>query len=93
MDADSALIDSKNLPGFDTDRLEGVIEKPLGRASFWGLFAAFILLIIFFTYRSYGYQIVKGDEYLKKSIANFSRSGILFAERGVVFDRNGRELI
>ena len=92
-DADSALIDSKNLPGFDTDKFEGVLEKPVSLISFWGIFLVFIFLVGFFVFKTYQYQIVKGDYYAKRALANFSRSGVIFSDRGVVFDRKGQELI
>jgi hypothetical protein len=92
-DADSAFIDSKNLASFNTDKFEGVIEKPLSQKRF-RLFLLFVTIIfISFSIKTFNYQIVDGQSYAKKATANFTREAIVFSERGVVFDRNGVELI
>ena len=43
---DEVFLDSRNMPGFDQERFEGRLEKPLGRASF--LMSGVVFLIIGF---------------------------------------------
>ncbi len=92
-DADSALIDSKNLANFDQDKFEGVLERPLGKNDFIIIFIFFLLIIFFFIYKSYDFQISQGKKFAEQAKKNFSRTGVIFSERGVVFDRNQKILI
>ena len=92
-DADSALIDSKNLGSFDADKFDGVIEKPLSQKNFIAIFIFMGIVVAVFSAKTFNYQIANGTDYAKKALANFTRPAVLFSERGVVFDRNGVELI
>lgn len=91
--ADYAFLDSKNLANFDQDAFEGVIERPLEKKVFFYMFLFFFVIVLFFLWKTFYFQIVEGDYYTQKAYSNFKRSVDLFSERGVVFDRNGEELI
>ena len=91
--ADSAFLDSKNLADFDSDKFEGVLEKSLDKKVFLWMIILIFFIMMFFLWKTFSFQIIHGQEYLQKSLSNFTRSAVVFSERGVVFDRNGKELI
>lgn len=92
IDFDEILMDSRNVPSFDTQQFEGRIEKTIPKKTvvFVGIF--FVVIISIFIWRLTVLQIKKGENYLKLSLRNSLNSQIIFAERGVIFDRNGVEL-
>jgi len=92
-DASETFIDSKNLAGFDENKFDGVLERPLGKMSFLGIFFVFIFVLVIFLGKAFYMQIIQGEDYLVRSIGNFKKSSVLFSERGVIFDRNGKELV
>src|SRR5581483_6589183 len=84
---DEILIDSSNLPQFDTDQMEGRIERPLGRRSFvaagvvLGLACAGLLL------RAGDLQIAHGATYATQALENQLAQTPIFADRGAIVDR------
>ncbi len=92
IDPDEIFLDSSNLPEFDTHQFEGRIEKSISKTSLF--FLGFFFLIIGFVYVSkvWVLQIKKGDEYALMSEKNRLRSTLVFAERGIIYDRNKKEL-
>jgi penicillin-binding protein 2 len=89
IDPDEILLDSQNPADFDRDRFEGRIEQPLARRSFFFvgcLLAALGLLLII---RAGQLQIAEGAAYAKQANDNQLAQKVLFADRGVVVDRNG----
>ncbi|MEX2010561.1 MAG: penicillin-binding transpeptidase domain-containing protein, partial [Parcubacteria group bacterium] len=92
IDPEDIFLDSTNLPGFDTDRFEGRIEEPIG----WRTFSAFkvILLVvaILLSGQLINLQVIKGEQFKKISLNNALTRGLIFANRGVIMDRNGVEL-
>lgn len=91
--SDYAFLDSKNLVNFDPDTFDGVIERPLEKKVFFFMLFFFFIIILFFLWKIFNFQIINNEYYLKKAYSNFNRSVVIFSERGVVFDRNGEELI
>jgi penicillin-binding protein 2 len=88
IDPDEIFIDSKNLPDFDKHQLEGRLEKPISYSVF-GFMSVFILLVgVIFVYRLWGLQIVEGENFRKRSDDNSLHNTLIFADRGVIFDRN-----
>lgn len=92
IDPDEIFIDSSNLPAFDTDQFEGRIERPIGRRSFAFLGAAFIICGLVFAGRAYFLQVVQGAEFKETSENNRLSHSVIFADRGIIMDRNGVEL-
>lgn len=92
IDFDEILMDSKNLGDFDVQQFEGRIEQAISKQSIWSIGLVFTLVIIIFVGRLHTLQIKKGDQYLVLSEKNSLDSQIIFADRGVIFDRNGVEL-
>lgn len=92
VEPDEIFLDSKNLANFDSQQFEGRIETPITRNAVYALGGFFILLCIIFTSRLVYLQLVKGDTYFKRSEANTLEKVIIFADRGIIYDRNKVEL-
>ncbi|MEK7109579.1 MAG: penicillin-binding transpeptidase domain-containing protein [Patescibacteria group bacterium] len=92
IDPDEILIDSSNLPEFDTDQMEGRIERPLGRGSFVMTGAILALLFAGLVVRAVELQMIKGGAYAKQALENQLNETPVFADRGVIVDRTGRPL-
>ncbi len=86
---DEIFLDASNAPEFNRERLEGRIEKPLPRASFFlltvGLAALFLVLVI----RTWDIQITHGADYAAESAHNSLDVETIFAPRGIITDVNG----
>lgn len=92
IDPDVIFLDSSNLPGFDTDQFEGRIEKPITSRTFVVFGMIFILIIFIFTVRVFNVQILEGEVYAQRSQDNRLRETLVFADRGIIYDRNGEVL-
>jgi penicillin-binding protein 2 len=92
IDPDEIFLDSQNLPQFNTDQFEGRIEKPIAPKSFVLLSGFFILVGLIFLGRLWDLQITSGSAYRTKSQNISLKSQTLFANRGVILDRNGQTL-
>ena len=93
IEPDEIFIDSENLPNFDTYQFEGRLEKPISRRSLFILGGFFLLIITVFIFRVWNLQIKNGDYYFTKSENNRLRNSLIFAKRGVIFDREGTKLV
>jgi penicillin-binding protein 2 len=89
IDPDEIFLDSKNLPNFNTQQFEGRLEKAIPKysISLIGLFFLFVAFI--FVGKVIHLQIVKGEAYFKKSENNTLQKQPIFADRGLIYDRNG----
>lgn len=85
---DEIFIDASNLPLFDTYQFEGSIEKPIRKQSLYYFGAVAVLLLVAFVIKSGMLQIAKGEEYLAIAEQNRLDKSIIFADRGVLYDRN-----
>lgn len=90
---DDIFIDSKNLPQFDEDQFEGRIEKSISKKVivFVGVF--FFLVATLYLLKVGDLQIKNGDKFLTRSEDNHLQHSIIFSERGLIYDRNGQELV
>ncbi len=89
IDPDEILIDSSNLPEFDTDQLEGRMERPLGRGSFVAVGSVLALLFFGLMFRAGQLQLMRGAAFAKQAIDNQLTETPIFADRGVITDRTG----
>lgn len=92
IDPDEIFIDSENLPNFDTHQFEGRLEKTISQRSLYILGGVFILTFLIFIIRIWNLQVSQGDFYFTKSENNRLRNSLVFAKRGVVYDRTGTPL-
>jgi penicillin-binding protein 2 len=89
IDPDEIFLDSSNLPHFDTHHFEGRIEKPISTRTIVILSVFFIVIAGVFSGRLWILQIKRGEAYSVRSESNRLRFSDIFANRGVIFDRNG----
>lgn len=92
VDPDEILIDTQNLSALDLERFEGRLERPLGRGALWSAGLALSALALLLLGRAGGLQIVAGTAYAERAAKNQLKQTVLFAERGAILDRQGREL-
>ncbi len=92
VEPDEIFLDSKNIGNFDRQQFEGRIEQPISKKTivFLGLF--FLLIAVVFGGRLSYLQISKGQAYFKRSENNTLEKVTLFADRGIIYDRNKIEL-
>src|SRR3989344_7104182 len=89
IDPDEIFIDSSNLPKFDTYQFEGRFERPISARTIITLSIIFALLGGASFGRLWLLQIKRGEAYSVRSENNRLRFTDIFANRGVIFDRNG----
>lgn len=85
-------MDSSNLPAFNQGRMEGRLELPIARRAIITVGGLFLLVSLVFFGKLFSLQIVGGSEYRERSDNNNIDQGIIIAERGVIYDRNGEML-
>lgn len=92
IDPDEIFLDSSNLPQFDTHQFEGRIEKPISKRIIIFLGITFLFIMLVFTGKLWMLQVNEGEVYAALSENNRLLHSLLFADRGVIFDRNKTEL-
>jgi penicillin-binding protein 2 len=83
------LLDSSNLPSFNTARLEGRIELPLSLRSMYGVGIIFTVVALVFLGQLFKLQIIEGAELTKIGEQNRLEQALIIAERGPIYDRTG----
>lgn len=86
------FLDSTNLPGFEEHRFEGRIEKPMGRETFLILKIVLAVIVLALISRLWVLGINLGSTYAQISENNRLEQTLIFANRGVIYDRGMREL-
>ena len=89
---DEIFIDSENLPEFDVDHFEGRLEQPVGKKVFAFIAIFFALVGVLFAGKIWMLQIREGRAYEEMSANNHLKHTIIFADRGIIYDRNKKEL-
>jgi len=92
VEPDEIFLDSKNLQNFDRQQFEGRIEKPISKKNIIAIGSFFFLFLIIFSARLIYLQINKGESYLNRSENNVLEKQIIFSDRGIIYDRNKKEL-
>lgn len=86
---DEILIDSSNVAEFDRDQFEGRIERPLSRRSFYMASGLMALLFVGYVARASDLQLLNGSSYAQQAKNNQLSQKVIFADRGIIEDRNG----
>jgi penicillin-binding protein 2 len=86
---DEILIDASNVAEFDRDQFEGRIERPLSRRSFLMAGGLMALLLVGYVARASDLQIIQGAAYAEQAKNNQLSQKVIFADRGIIQDRNG----
>ena len=89
---DQIFLDDANLSNLDRQQFEGVIESPIAHRSLFALGGFFVLVFLLFVGRLVVLQIAEGQNFFAQSENNRLRQVPLFAERGIIYDRNNVEI-
>lgn len=92
IDPEDIFLDAANLPGFGENTFEGRIEKPVSARTFFFLRIILCILIIVLGGKLWNLGIMQGKVYAEISEKNRLEHRVIFANRGVILDRNGVEL-
>lgn len=92
VEPDEIFLDSKNLENFNTQQFEGRIETPISKQVVYITGVFFLLFICVFGFRLFHLQVNKGEAYFVRSENNKLSEEIIFADRGIIYDRKGIEL-
>jgi penicillin-binding protein 2 len=92
IDPDEVFMDALNVSGFDTQQFEGMIERSITKRTFAVMGIVFAIVGAVFGAQLIRLQMVQGSSYLNKSENNRLHHTPMFADRGVIYDRNGKEL-
>lgn len=92
LNPDEIFADSQNFPGFDKYQFEGRLEKPIAKSTFVGLGICFLILGALLFGKNFYLQVVKGKTYALRSERNYLEAINIPSVRGIIYDRNGREL-
>lgn len=85
---DEILIDSSNVPAFNQDQFEGRIEQPLSSRSFVAASICLSVVFVALLARAGTLQIVQGASYAEQAKNNQLEQQVIFADRGMLVDRN-----
>ena len=89
---DEIFIESSNISQFNTSQFEGRLEKPISKKTFMGISVMLMIIFAVFSGRLWYLQVKSGEAYSEISENNRLNHVPVFAERGVIFDRNGERL-
>lgn len=92
LDYENIVMDSLNLPKYDRNKMEGVIERSITREAFMAIIVVFALIMLVYISKLAFLQIVHGQEYRDIAENNRLSSEVIFNKRGIIYDRNGTEL-
>ncbi len=92
IDPDEIFMDTLNVSGFDTQQFEGLIEKSIPRKTVTAAMIVFGIIGTIFIVQLVRLQMVHGQKYFTKSENNRLHHTPTFADRGVIYDRHGKEL-
>ena len=93
IDPDEIFLDSKNLPNFNTHQFEGRIERPISRKVLTSAYFFLVFVGLVFTYRVWDLQIVRGQSFKTRSENNSLIKTTIYADRGIIYDRNKTPLV
>ena len=92
IEPDEIFLDSKNIQNFNIQQFEGRIEKPISKRTIFVLAALFGFFVLIFFAQLGNLQIRQGQAYMDRSENNTMERVLLFADRGIIYDRNKVEL-
>lgn len=93
IDPDEIFLDSQNLPDFDTDQFEGRIEKPISRSVLTFTITFVFIVGMIFCYKLWSLQVTDGSIFRTRSDNNSLHKTLIYADRGVIYDRNNIPIV
>ncbi|MFZ2886820.1 MAG: penicillin-binding transpeptidase domain-containing protein [Minisyncoccia bacterium] len=92
IDPEDIFLDSTNRAALDKLSLEGRIERPVSRRAILAVGTVFTLVALVFLGQAVNLQILQGEAFADISRNNRIDRAVVFAPRGIIYDRNGKEL-
>lgn len=92
IEPDEIFLDSSNLPKLNATQFEGRVERPVSAVAIFSVGAIFGLVMIAFGAQAFSLQVLNGETYADISRNNRLERDVIFATRGILTDRNGKEL-
>lgn len=89
---DEIFVDASNLPSYNEQQFEGRIERPINRQTFVAMTIFCSVVALVFFVRIFYLQVINGSDYAERSRNNSLSFTPIFAERGNIYDRTGKEL-
>ncbi|OHA89660.1 MAG: hypothetical protein A2832_01235 [Candidatus Zambryskibacteria bacterium RIFCSPHIGHO2_01_FULL_44_22b] len=89
---EDVFIDSENLPGFESSRFEGRLEKPMSHGLFIFMKGSLLIIALILVSKLWILSVRQGPVYTQISENNRLEQTLVFANRGVIYDRNKVEL-
>lgn len=89
---DEIFADSANVGQLDIERFEGRIERPLGRRSLLLMLSLMGFFFVLYVGRAFDLQFVHGAAYATQAAENKLAADVVFADRGIIVDRNNLPL-
>ena len=89
---DEIFLDAANVPAFNQGRMEGRIELPITKRNVYVVAGLFSVIAVLFFGQLFMLQVVHGESYRVASEENRIEEGVIIAERGVIYDRQGELL-
>jgi penicillin-binding protein 2 len=93
IDPDEIFLDASNLPSFDEHQFEGRLERAIPKRTIFLFGACAALLAVLLIGKLFSLQILEGSTYAAQARENRLDHTIVFAERGVIYDKNGVRLV
>jgi len=92
VEPDEIFLDSQNIPNFNVQQFEGRLEKPIPKRIIIFLGFFFIIVLLTFFGKVMVLQVWENDKYSSISQNISLAKEIIFAERGIIYDRNNKPL-
>lgn len=92
IDPDEIFMDTINVSGLDQQQFEGVIEQRIPKRTLYFFIAIIIAIATIFSVQLFRLQVVKGEALAQQAESNRLNTTPVFAERGIIYDRNQVEL-
>ncbi len=89
---DEIFLDSSNLPGHNAAQFEGRVVAALSNRAILAVGLVFFIVSVAFAIRAFSLEVIDGSSYADISRNNTLDRTIVFATRGLILDRNGKEL-
>lgn len=89
---DEIFLDSKNLPGFDRNQMEGRLVMPVSRRVAFFIFLFFAGVSVIMVGQLWHLQVKKGEAFRERAFFNSFDKHALLPERGIIYDRSGKEI-
>src|SRR3989344_4868342 len=90
---DEIFLDASNLPNFDVQQFEGRLERPISRKVVFFASLAFLGICFLLLGKAWVLQIRQGEAYSILSERNSLKKTVIFEPRGIIYDRNGVQLV